>query len=86
MADRLLDLRERDAGNGVVDEAIVAGQVEGGDDGGAEVIILGQTGLNGPFGEQGVRIEFRSPSRARAGTYWRHLVLQCFGSIAPGGG
>lgn len=60
MTDSLLDLSEGDAGDGMVDVIVVGREVEGVDDGGAEVVVFGERTIAGfPLRKESVWIESR---------------------------
>ena len=60
MTDSLLDLSEGDARDGMVDVIVVGREVEGMDDGRAEVVIFRKRTIAGlPLGKERVWIESR---------------------------
>lgn len=58
MTDSLLDLSEGNAGDGMVDVIVIGGEVEGVDDGSAEVVVFGKRTIAGlPLCKESVWIE-----------------------------
>lgn len=73
MLDGVLYLREGDTGCSVIDIAVIVGQVEGGNDGGLQVIVLRQSLLGlAPCFEESVRVEIGTSSCSSLSLLKRH--------------